>query len=202
MPPSDTCWTAPLQRNPRMYCGTTILNRTLGPQAARYTMDTYRGRIVNGDCLPPNTSWDNEVTPEVKKLTDLLLQSPAFEQMPGWFRDMPWRARHLSLITAVVHQHGHLSPLISLTVLPEDAQSGISPLSDCCFCCPLSPTIRRETSCASIASHQRGIANITLRMTLSCSGPTCMILQTILTSLNTSTPEESCGSLPSIHCTA
>ena len=65
------------------YCGTTLLNRTLGTEAARYTIDTYRDRVVNGDRLPPSTSWDNEVTPEVKKLTDLLLQSPDPKQMPG-----------------------------------------------------------------------------------------------------------------------
>ena len=110
MPPSNTCYLDCAAAANPTYCGTTLLNRTLSTEAARYTIDTYRGRVINGDRLPPSTSWNNEVTPDVKKLTDLLLQSPDHKQMPGWFHDMPRRARSLSLITAVVHRLGHLFP--------------------------------------------------------------------------------------------
>ena len=92
------------------YCGTTLLNRTLGTGAVQYIIDTYRGRAIDGDRLPPSTSWDDEVTPEVAKPTDLLLQSPDPNRLPDWFHDMSRRARSLALITAVVYQLGHLFP--------------------------------------------------------------------------------------------
>ena len=92
------------------YCETTLLNKTLGTGAARYTIDTYRGRVIDGDRLSPSTSWENEVTPEGVRLTDLLLQTPDPNRLPDWFSDVPMRARSLALITAVVHRLSHLFP--------------------------------------------------------------------------------------------
>ena len=87
-----------------------MLNRTLDTGTAHYTIDTYRDRVIDGNRLPPSTSWDNKVTPEVAKLTDLLLQTPDPNRLPDWFRDMPRCERSLALITAVVQQLGHLFP--------------------------------------------------------------------------------------------